>query len=177
MWGGVSGLAPLLCHNLAMSYDLTLLAVGDGEGIDEIFARMEDEEPRALPSAEMRAAFSSIADDLGSEGYEYLEGARFVNIVNDNFGSIFNLHAEGADINVAYWHSGSEAAAVMHSILDLVGRIQELTGWTLFDPQRGEIVTDPQTLLPQSAGEMDRITRWADKNIRGSKRSRWKRKG
>jgi len=160
-----------------MSYDLTLISLGEGEGIDEIFARMELDETRPLPAAEMRAAFSRIADELGSEGYEYLESERFINIVNDNFGSIFDLRSDGADINVAYWHSGSEATDVMQSVLNLIGRIQELTGWVLFDPQRGEIVSDLQSLLPQSVGEMDRITKWADKNIRGSKPSRWKRKG
>ena len=157
-----------------MSYDLTMVALGEGEGLDEIFARMELEESLALPSIEMRAVFSSIARELAADGYEYVEGEKFVNIVNDDFGAVVDLQDQGAEINVAYWHSGGDAATVMQSIVELVDRIRRVTGWTVFDPQRGEIVTDLAPLVAQSSGEMDRITRWADQNIRGAKRPWWK---
>jgi hypothetical protein len=133
---------------------------------------MEVEHLDELPPPELRRRLAAITAAVAHEGYELAESDTYVNIVNGNYGAVIDVHAHGADVNVAYWHSGPQADAVMRSVIGLVGEIRAETGWTVFDPQRGEIVTDLDELAAGGAGEMDRITRWADRNIR--RRPWWK---
>lgn len=147
-----------------MSYDLYLLELGPDAGRAEIFARLEEEES-SLPPPELRQLAARIAEERALDGYEYVEGERFVNIVNDVFGAVCDLRANGASINVAYWHKGERADDVMQSVIDLIGEIQQATGWILFDPQEGEVVTDLSALSSGSSREMDRVARWAEDNL------------
>ena len=168
------GSTPFSWHNCPVSYDLMLFAFEEGQDVDDVMNRLEAEDSRSLPSEPLRSAFTALVDDFAHEGYELAEGEAYLNIINDGFGTIIDLREEGADINVAYWHSGDQAIVVMESVIRIVSRIQQVTGWTVFDPQVGEIVTDLDALRAGAGTEMDRITRWADKNIRGAKRPWWK---
>lgn len=151
-----------------MSYDLILVALEPGEGVDALMARLEDEADAPLPDPDLKEVIVAIAADLAGDGYEFVEGPRFVNIINDAFGTVCDVRANGADIKVAYWHRGDRATEVMDSVIGLVDRIQEATGWTLYDPQSGEIVSDLAALTASSAREMDRTATWASSNLPGS---------
>lgn len=153
-----------------MSYDITLIDPQPGESIEQALDRIEGQDLQPIPTEAQQEVFAAIAAEVADEGYEYLAAERYVNIVNDNFGAIFDLRINGATVNVAYWHSGDDAGKTMRSVVGLVGRIREATGWTAYDPQRGTVIDDFGELALDSSNEMDRITRWADQNIRSPKR-------
>ncbi|NND03171.1 MAG: hypothetical protein HKN91_10325 [Acidimicrobiia bacterium] len=152
-----------------MSYDLYLVDLGPGSDLVTALATLDEARP---PGPDLVAKMRKIVAALDNDGYEYNDTG--TQILNERLGATVDIAEPGATVNIAYWHRGEDARKAMASVIGLAGAIQQVTGWSLYDPQSDRLDPMLSELQVGASAEMDRVTRWADQNIRGTKRPWWR---
>lgn len=116
-----------------MSYDFSLHLVGQGESIDDVLAREQDE--LELDAAEIVASLLALNPRL-----ELVEFGPFIELTDLQHGAQITIRRTTLSVSLPYHHVGEEAELAMNAAWDYLEVCAEVTGYAVYDPQLGRVV-------------------------------------
>jgi hypothetical protein len=132
-----------------MSYDLEAFHLPPGTDPGDYESELDDRPPTPEERAAMeRLGEAVLAVDPSAERHD---GDDFIEIDTEDAIQV-SLYANEAGISVPYWYEGEQAEAVMARVFEYAAVLREIGGYTVYDPQTGEVVEGPAGRHSYAAG-------------------------